>query len=665
MILGLLIAISTWCRADIPRVISYQGRITDSQGTPIADGVYNMRVRIFDASTAGTQLWDSGVLLTQVNDGVCSVILGQSPQPALSLAFDRDFWFQITFAGEDQSPRVRLCSTGYAFTAAGLVPGTEIAGAVSQGPRAALAVTNTSELAGTYGVYGQTFSPSGCGVYALASATTGGTAAVYGQVSSSQGHGVTGSATATAGSTRGVYGETYSPSGYGVFGFAAATTGLTTGICGQVISPGGHGVTGSATATTGSTYGVYGQTFSPSGYGVFGINESASGQAAGVHGQVNSSQGWGVRGVATATSGVTHGVHGSTSSPSGHGVSGLASATSGQTRGVYGHVSSSQGCGVLGINDSSGLDGVGVMGRSLSPGGHGIEGCGDCGGYFTSPSTGGFGVGAWATASTGPTCGVYGDASSAEGYGVSGMNFAAQASGDDLAVGVMGLSVAAGGHGVEGHGEGGGASCGGFFDSWSPQGYGVAGWASAPSGQTYGVYGAASATSGYAVYASGNFAASGTKSCVVTTSRGPRMLYCLESPENWFEDFGSGQVVHGRSHVELDPVFLETVTIDSLNPFMVFIQPGGPCPGLYVTKATRGFEVIAADDSTSLPFDYRVVASRKGYENRRLDPCDAALRDPYLYPGSAPEWAQPSDLRARDEGRHRRASAPSARRSAP
>jgi hypothetical protein len=43
------------------------------------------------------------------------------------------------------------------------------------------------------------------------------------------------------------------------------------------------------------------------------------------------------------------------------------------------------------------------------------------------------------------------------------------------------------------------------------------------------------------LYVQGNFVATGTKSALVeTASYGKRQLYAIESPENWFEDFGGG-----------------------------------------------------------------------------------------------------------------------------
>ena len=112
----------------------------------------------------------------------------------------------------------------------------------------------------------------------------------------------------------------------------------------------------------------------------------------------------------------------------------------------------------------------------------------------------------------------------------------------------------------------------------------------------------------------------GSQDTVVPTSQGNRKLYSQESPEVWFEDFGEGQLMAGMAHVELDPLFLETVTIDQAHPMKVFIQLNEECHGVYVNRQTTGFKVKELRGGTSCAhFTYRVVAKRKGFETARLE----------------------------------------------
>jgi hypothetical protein len=138
----------------------------------------------------------------------------------------------------------------------------------------------------------------------------------------------------------------------------------------------------------------------------------------------------------------------------------------------------------------------------------------------------------------------------------------------------------------------------------------------------------------HGVYYSGGLGGTGSKSCIVKTSQGPTELYCQESPECWFEDFGEDRLVDGTCHVELDPLLLETVTIDAANPMHVFVQLHDPdCEGVAVNRGLTGFDVVELKGGVSdVSFSYRVVAKRKGFEENRLDYCEAAETDPYLYP---------------------------------
>ena len=84
------------------------------------------------------------------------------------------------------------------------------------------------------------------------------------------------------------------------------------------------------------------------------------------------------------------------------------------------------------------------------------------------------------------------------------------------------------------------------------------------------------------------------------------------------EDFGTGELERGVAVVKIDPAFAETVTADA--SYHVFITPNGDSEGLYVIRKTpTSFEVRESKGGTSsLSFDYRIVAKRRGYEADRL-----------------------------------------------
>jgi len=84
-----------------------------------------------------------------------------------------------------------------------------------------------------------------------------------------------GISSASTGDGVGFEGQTYAPSGQGVYGTNFATTGTAAGVLGITQSTTGYGVEGQNDAQTGVAVGVYGYTQSPSGYGVEGVANSA------------------------------------------------------------------------------------------------------------------------------------------------------------------------------------------------------------------------------------------------------------------------------------------------------------------------------------------------------------------------------------------------------
>jgi hypothetical protein len=117
----------------------------------------------------------------------------------------------------------------------------------------------------------------------------------------------------------------------------------------------------------------------------------------------------------------------------------------------------------------------------------------------------------------------------------------------------------------------------------------------------------------------GDFNALGTKSAVVPAKDGSmEKLFAVESPQVWFDDYGSGQLTAGAAGILLEAGFAQTV--NSSVGYHVFLTPKGDCKGLFVTNETAtGFEVKElGGGASSVAFDYRIVALRKGYENVRL-----------------------------------------------
>jgi hypothetical protein len=130
----------------------------------------------------------------------------------------------------------------------------------------------------------------------------------------------------------------------------------------------------------------------------------------------------------------------------------------------------------------------------------------------------------------------------------------------------------------------------------------------------------------------------------------------MESPESWFEDFGSSQLTGGQATVSLESGFADIVHTDT---YHVFLTPKGDCKGLYVSIQSGGsFSVHELQGGTSnIAFDYRVVAKRADIEGDRLEHIDPphpidGPKEPVLdYAPKPPELpAKPTPPKSRPGG---------------
>src|SRR5947207_1136800 len=96
----------------------------------------------------------------------------------------------------------------------------------------------------------------------------------------------------------------------------------------------------------------------------------------------------------------------------------------------------------------------------------------------------------------------------------------------------------------------------------------------------------------------GNQVVWGTKSAAAKHTDGSyRLLYCVESAESQFEDFGEARLSKGRTKVRLDRDF---AAVADTRHYHVFLTAYGDSNGLYVTKRTsQGFEVREQGGGTS------------------------------------------------------------------
>lgn len=113
----------------------------------------------------------------------------------------------------------------------------------------------------------------------------------------------------------------------------------------------------------------------------------------------------------------------------------------------------------------------------------------------------------------------------------------------------------------------------------------------------------------------GDFTVGGTKNRAVETSRGTVLMSAYETASPYFGDIGSGMTDEsGACVVEIDPLFLETVSTDA--GYVVFLQKCGP-GDLWIDERENGRFTVRGAANT--PFFYEIKARQKGYERDRME----------------------------------------------
>jgi hypothetical protein len=283
----------------------------------------------------------------------------------------------------------------------------------------------------------------------------------------------------------------------------------------------------------------------------------------------------------------------------------------------WGLLSEGTGYGVFGYHPSLGRQGgAGVNGSTARPDSYGVIGSADAGVGVLGQSTSGIPIrGQVTTGSTANTIAIY------------GLNNSSYAGATPGAGGFGIYGLCAKGHGL----VGATATAGG----------------AAVVGATNGVAGAYAGAFYGPVVVGGAFTVfGGPKSAAVPHPDGShRRLYCMESPESWFEDFGESTLACGQAEVRLDPDFAAVV---DLSKYHVFLTGYDGQSDLSVCERTSsGFQVRATSGTGSGSFSWRVVAKRKDIPAPRFETVTVP-HEPVLPPlPDEPVAPSPRDFRRR------------------
>lgn len=117
------------------------------------------------------------------------------------------------------------------------------------------------------------------------------------------------------------------------------------------------------------------------------------------------------------------------------------------------------------------------------------------------------------------------------------------------------------------------------------------------------------------LHVNGNLSVDGAKNRIVETETyGKRLMNAYETATPYFGDIGTAIVgADGKVQVEIDPIFTETV---SLNSYVVFLQAEGPGEAYVSQKDSAFFEISG---TPGLTVAYEIKAKQKGFESVRLE----------------------------------------------
>lgn len=102
---------------------------------------------------------------------------------------------------------------------------------------------------------------------------------------------------------------------------------------------------------------------------------------------------------------------------------------------------------------------------------------------------------------------------------------------------------------------------------------------------------------------------------ISTPEHGRITLTCPESPEYWYQDYGSVKLVNGKAHVDLDPILRDIIVVDEENPIRVFCTPVDMLEfnGVAImNKTSTGFDIVEINQGQhNGSIDYQIIVKPK------------------------------------------------------
>jgi len=117
LLMVFILATITFVQAQIPRLISYQGVLTDQQGAFIPDGTHSLTLKIYDVLAGGSAIYTE-TQNTSVTKGLFNINIGAINPIPFTINFDKPYFLGVSVDfGIEMSPRTILTSVPYSLRA--------------------------------------------------------------------------------------------------------------------------------------------------------------------------------------------------------------------------------------------------------------------------------------------------------------------------------------------------------------------------------------------------------------------------------------------------------------------------------------------------------------------------------------------------------------------
>lgn len=117
LLMVFILATISYVQAQIPRLISYQGVLTDQQGAFIPDGTHSLTLKIYDVLAGGSAIYTETQNIS-ISKGLFNINIGSINPIPFTINFDKPYFLGVSVDfGAEMAPRTILTAVPYSLRA--------------------------------------------------------------------------------------------------------------------------------------------------------------------------------------------------------------------------------------------------------------------------------------------------------------------------------------------------------------------------------------------------------------------------------------------------------------------------------------------------------------------------------------------------------------------